>query len=682
MAATRAWYRNSLAGFLGDDPAGIIGALTESSAADGFDAAQQQVPVWRQQIEILQDQLRRLRAVNPADIDVFFEFNIPRMGRRIDVVLLIESDKPHLVVLEFKQAADFREADKDQVTDYALELKNFHEASHGADIFPVLVATDSDRGLGERFEFAMASDGIAQTTCIGPAAIGDLVSRIVYSPGDMRPEQWEASPYSPTPTIVEAALLLYANHNVNDITRSEGSAREIRATSDRLVDIIAHARQNKRKVIAFVTGVPGAGKTLVGLNIATIKRETDDATHAVFLSGNGPLVNVLHEALARDEIARSGGTKISARTKVKAFIQNVHHFRDEGLRSPEAPIEHVVIFDEAQRAWNLEKTADFMKRRKNLPGFQMSEPEFLISCLDRHDDWAVIICLVGGGQEINSGEAGISAWLEAILGRFSHWDIAISGRLADSEYAAGLAVEQAASRPTGAGNGVTDVLTELHLSVSMRSFRAENLSNFVKALLDIDTETAKSELAALDAAYPIRITRDLAQAKKWIREQARGSERPGMLASSKALRLKPFAIDVSATNNPVHYFLGGKDDARSSYFLEAVASEFDVQGLELDYTLVSWDGDFRMNPTLRGWSYHDFKGYKWQNINNADNRTYLKNAYRVLLTRARQGMVVFVPLGNNPPDATRDPSFYDSTYAYLKSLGIQEIPSTSEDRGY
>ena len=323
-----------------------------------------------------------------------------------------------------------------------------------------------------------------------------------------------------------------------------------------------------------------------------------------------------------------------------------------------------------------------MRRKKNDPTFDMSEPEFLISCLDRHEDWAAIICLVGGGQEINRGEAGIGAWIEAILESFQHWDIAISGKLVDSEYAAGQAVQLARSRSTGPQFGRTFVIPELHLSVSMRSFRAENVSNFVKALLDIDVEKARQELASLDANYPILLTRDLREAKKWVRQQAQGTERPGLLASSKALRLKPFAIDVKGGTDPVHYFLNGKDDPRSSYYLEAAGSEFDVQGLELDYTIVSWDGDLRMNSKTRCWTHYDFRGQRWTNINSQQNREYQKNAYRVLLTRARQGMVIFVPLGNNPPDVTRDASYYDGTYQYLRSLGIRELKSAAEDRGY
>ena len=677
---SRSWYSQTCEGFLRDSSEAIIGSLTINSAQDGFEVNPQQSSAWEEEIYVLKEQLEK---IDYSAMDIFLEFNIPRMGKRIDALLLIKSDKPHIVILEFKIGTERRNSqDTDQVMDYALELKNFHESSHGADIFPVLVLTGNNNPINESFKFSTAKEGIFTPVCINTDSIANVLQRIEYQRGSVIKEQWENAPYKPTPTIIEAARVLYANHDVSEITRSEGSASNIKATSDKLIDIISDAKSHNKKVIAFVTGVPGAGKTLVGLNIATLKRAEDDATHAVYLSGNGPLVKVLQEALTRDEVERSGGTKTAARTKVKAFIQNVHHYRDEGVRDKRAPSEHVAIFDEAQRAWNAEMTTDFMRRKKNIADFDMSEPEFLISCLDRHEDWAVIVCLVGGGQEINRGEAGISAWIDAVLDKFPGWDMAISGQLKDSEYAAGKAVELAKSRPGGAWHGETHVLAELHLSVSMRSFRAENVSGFVKALLDKEVETAKSELSTLDERFPIRLTRNLPLAKKWIREQAHGTERPGLLASSKALRLKPFAIDVKGDIDPIHYFLGDKKDPRSSYFLEAAGSEFDVQGLELDYTIVSWDGDFRMDKSACEWSYHDFRGHRWLNINSPDNKEYLKNAYRVLLTRARQGMVIFVPLGNNPPDSTRDASYYDGTYNYLKSLGICELVADAEDHGY
>jgi len=415
--------------------------------------------------------------------------------------------------------------------------------------------------------------------------------------------------------------------------------------------------------------VPGAGKTLVGLNVATKRREHGQPTHAVFLSGNGPLVAVLREALTRDELARkrSRGEKTPksrVANPVKAFIQNVHHFRDEALRNPQPPDDHVVIFDEAQRAWNANKTATFMRQKKGQPDFSHSEPAFLISYMDRHKDWAAIICLVGGGQEIHVGEAGISEWLESANAHFPHWDLYISSQLTDSEYAAGNTLVLLHRAPN------VHFDDDLHLAVSMRSFRAENVSSFVKATLDCESQQARQAFSQMLQRFPMAITRDLGLAKQWIRDHARGSERYGLVASSRAMRLKPHAIDIRVSVDPIPWFLNDRDDTRSSYYLEDCATEFQVQGLELDWTCVSWDADLR--HTGSGWSFHDFRGKKWQNVKSVDNKTYLRNAYRVLLTRARQGMVVFIPPGD-PNDHTRLPSFYDPTYRYLSNLGIPAI---------
>ncbi|HOI11864.1 MAG TPA: DUF2075 domain-containing protein, partial [Myxococcota bacterium] len=384
-----------------------------------------------------------------------------------------------------------------------------------------------------------------------------------------------------------------------------------------------------------MTGVPGAGKTLVGLNVATRRRRKEEATHAVFLSGNGPLVAVLREALTRDECTRRRALNETVRKgtvaqQVKPFIQNVHHFRDDGVRTLETrepPHDRVVIFDEAQRAWDLAKTADFMKRRKGLAGFDRSEPQFLIEYMDRHPDWAVVICLVGGGQEINTGEAGISTWLDAVREHFPCWRAYISPELSDAEYAAGHALEQL--------HGVARVERDpgLHLSVSMRSFRSEKLSAFVKALLDIEHDRAGELLRQVLKRYPITITRDLDAARRWIRRQARGSERYGLVASSEAQRLKPHAVDVRVNIDPVQWFLNDRNDTRSSWYLEDAATEYQIQGLELDWVCVTWDADLRLTRT--GWQHCSFRGDRWTNMNKPERQQYLVNAYRVLLTRAR-----------------------------------------------
>ena len=552
-----------------------------------------------------------------------------------------------------------------QAWDYGLDLKNFHQASHEAPIFPLLVATAATNG-DDRWAPAHA-DGVRPPRRATPNGLRRVIDEALLSVTGPHLDgaAWGRAPYQPTPTIIEAARALYARHTVDAITRNDAGAKNLQVTSGTVEEIIEKTRARREKAIVFVTGVPGAGKTLVGLNVATRRREFGE-TRAVFLSGNGPLVAVLQEALTRDEFERQHRTvrKGVIRQQVKPFIQNVHHFRDEGVRVPAPPGDHVVIFDEAQRAWNLEKTADFMKRRKGRPDFAQSESEFLISYLDRHESWAIIVCLVGGGQEIHTGEAGIAAWVQAVKRTFPHWRTYVSPDLSGSEYDAQSAIDALAL----GGRLVRD--PRLHLATSMRSFRSERVSAFVTALLDCDESRARDLLQQVAARYPIAATRDLASAKAWIRSHARGSEQYGLVASSQAMRLKPHAIDVRVSVDPIYWFLGDSSDTRSSYYLEDAATEFQVQGLEVDWVCVTWDADLRLQ---RGqWCYHSFRGDMWANVNKPDRRRYLLNAYRVLLTRARQGMVLFVPPGDRS-DPTRLPEFYDETFAYLSSIGLATL---------
>ena len=502
--------------------------------------------------------------------------------------------------------------------------------------------------------------------------LGSVIQNVLrFADGkDIDRTYWENGRYCPTPTIIEAAMALYNNHSVAEISRSDANAINLSQTSEAIADIIRNSRERSHKSICFVTGVPGAGKTLVGLNVATNHIDKADDLYSVFLSGNGPLVAILREALARDKVRRAKelgqrAKKGEVMSEIKMFVQNVHHFRDDCLLHRERPpIEHVAIFDEAQRAWNLEQTSAFMRRKKNTLNFNYSEPEFLISCLDRHTDWAVIVCLVGGGQEINTGEAGISEWIESLNRSFPDWHINISSRLTDKEYSAENVLDSLKSRQN------VMYQDELHLAVSMRSFRAEHVSHLVKQLLDIEIHAARQIHEKVKRKYPIVLTRDLDKAKQWLKDQARGSERYGIVVSSQAQRLKPHAIDVKSPVDPIHWFLDGKDDVRSSYYLEDVATEFHVQGLELDWACVTWDADFRYSP--KGWGHYSFCGDRWNKIKKEERKQYLKNAYRVLLTRARQGMVIVVPHGNTD-DHTRDPSFYDATFEYLQEIGFAVI---------
>ncbi|HOA06733.1 MAG TPA: DUF2075 domain-containing protein [Spirochaetota bacterium] len=656
----RAYFSDTIEFFVKINPSELLGKLVQKS---DFALEQTQRDAWVEEIRILQ------KVLKPYKGSIYFEYSIPRMGKRIDVVVITGST---IFILEFKVGEkEFLSYAIDQVWDYALDLKNFHETSHEHFIAPILIATKAENTI---LEVSMTShnDKIFCPIKCNSEMLGQVIIEVLkFSEGNtIDPIQWESGRYQPTPTIIEAAMALYNGHSVNEISRSDASAINLSMTSDTISKIIKISKEKSQKSICFVTGVPGAGKTLVGLNTATKHFDKNNELYSVFLSGNGPLVAILREALARDKVRheKKRGNKIKKSeimSDVKMFIQNVHNFRDECIiDNINPPIEHVAIFDEAQRAWDLQQTANFMHRKKKISNFNKSEPEFLISCLDRHPDWAVIVCLVGGGQEINTGEAGISEWIKSLYRSYPNWRIYVSSRLSDSEYGGENDLEIIKNNSNVVNKD------ELHLSVSMRSFRSEYVSLFVKQLLDLKPDEARITLSNIEHKYPIVITRDLSKAKEWLKKQARGSERYGIIVSSQAERLKPLAIDVKTPVDPIHWFLDGKDDVRSSYYLEDVVTEFQVQGLEIDWACVNWDADFRYSE--KGWEHFSFIGNRWNHIRKPERQVYLKNAYRVLLTRARQGMVIVVPSGSCE-DVTRMPNFYNETYNYLLKIGIKEI---------
>ena len=678
----RYFYADSIMNFLTRSANEILGML---AAENSFNLNDLQKNAWLFEIRLLKNILS-----NERNGQVLFEYSIQRLGKRVDVVILL---KGIVFVLEFKVGAQsFSRQDSEQVWDYALDLKNFHEASRNLIIVPVLIATNAPDSSAIQ-KISLYDDKVFEPIRCNADGLAEVIIKITTEytwQTDL--SHWAYSRYMPTPTIIQAASSLYLNHSVEEITRSEASGKNLQRTSEFVMQVIDHSRANREKSICFVTGVPGAGKTLVGLNIAV--RQFEKKTLAVYLSGNQPLVSVLSEALARDkkhqEEERNPGVRYhltTARRDVKSFIQIVHHYRNETLKKLKMPIrdgvleidpskavrhqkdgysevEHVAIFDEAQRAWTKQQLASWLKRKQNIPDFPMSEPEFLIWSLNLREDWAVIVCLVGGGQEINTGEAGIGEWLRAINASFPDWNVFLSNELTGKEYVEGELESFLNAHARITWNA------DLHLAVSMRSFRAEELSNFVHFLLDDDLPRAQEFFHSLADRYPIVLTRSLDRAKAWLRQRKRGTERYGMIVSSQAQRLRPLAIDVRSKPNTVHWFLDDIADIRSSLFLEDAASEFDVQGLELDWTCLVWDGDLRHME--KGWGNFSFTRNCWQSIHSPERKKYQLNAYRVLLTRARQGMVLCVPEGNSD-DSTRLPEFYDGTYKYFRQIGIPEL---------
>lgn len=689
MAAKRYYYSDSITDFCNRSVLEIVGELTLASAHDINEETSQS---WVSEIEVMRNAVSAFK--NRGSL--YFEYNIPRMGRRADVIAVIDGI---IFVLEFKTSEQkFSHDAIVQVWDYALDLKNFQEGCLERAIVPILVApSEKDkhcrftlRHFEDKVYEPMASNASRLQECIN-MALAEIPHTHSHTPED--DDRWAKSGYEPTPTIIEAAVALYEENTVEDITKHGG---DIDKASAELCRIIDHCREHQRKAICFITGVPGAGKTLIGLNTAI--DQFNRGEKAVYLSGNFPLVEVLQEALTRDYVrrekvkakqeGRKPCTKEEAKSKVKAFIQMIHHYRDLYLEGTEVvgneikpiegyfqshtdkayiPAEHVAIFDEAQRAWTGDELKRFMREKKNIKDFPYSEPEYLISCMDRQTDWGVVVCLVGNGQAINKGEAGLTEWIESINRRYQDWDVYMSEYLIESGDVSKeeLALVKQQLKPR----------EDLHLKMSMRSFRSEKVSIFVNQLLALKQEDAAATLKEL-GNYPIVLTRSLDTAKQWLRDHARGSERFGLLASSKAERLKAISINVRYQPDFVHWFLEDDSDIRSSNALEDTLTEFKVQGLEIDWACVAWDADLRLSKDRSQWQHFQLRsGTKWQNINKPINQEYQINAYRVLLTRARQGMVIVVPDGDHgvPPDETRKPEWYDGIYNYLKDVGITEI---------
>lgn len=706
--SNRCLYAAMFSEFLSKEPLAVLGTLHNNYHGDAPTTTDE---AWMGEIELMQQVLEPWREELGQ---IVFEYDIPRLGKRIDVVLLLRG---MIFCLEFKvgKKEEFQ-AGIEQVMDYALDLKNFHLFSHDKKIVPILIPTKY-KEYTTVFQPSVYNDDIYNPMITGEEHLQELISKVLEHAGAKREDggidNWLISPYAPTPTIIEAARTLYENHSVDDITRHEADKVSTDTTINYILQVIQQSKDRQQKSICFVTGVPGAGKTLVGLDVA-IKQtykdgELDKENGAVYLSGNGPLVAVLIEALARDnqkKCSERGERKnmSDSRREVSEFIQIIHRYRDNMLAKIKNPVEngeleidpekavklaatgygeveHVAIFDEAQRSWTHKRIADYLKRggtygnKLKVPNFPMSEAEFLIWSLDQREDWAVIICLVGGGQEINTGEAGITEWIKALNNRFKHWNVFISNKLTDPEYAEGR---------------VNDLLREnsnvtfsdsLHLAVSLRSFRAETLSAFIHSLLSFAPDASSLYQDVKQKKYPIILTRDMDKARKWLRKMARGTQQTGVLVTKVAARFKPLAVNIlpQGDENAVHWFLEDKTDIRSSNYLEDAATEIQVQGLELDYACVLWDADMRCEEG--SWAYYKFNGKnKWNPENNNESRKYMLNAYRVLLTRARQGIVICVPYGNSnktpegfPEDPTRLPVFYNGTYEYLKSLGLEEL---------
>lgn len=648
---------------------------------------------WDEEIELLQ------KKIDTDDGQIIFEYTIPRVGKRLDVVVLLNNI---IFVLEFKVGKDDSKSARKQVLQYAKALRWYHSASHGHLIVPILVTTNGrSRTPSLKYD---SKDNMYDVILCNNDNLWNIIDKVLTLHPSVDNvvwnESWAHGKYNPSPSIIEATCYRYINNNVKEIRESEADANQLTTTTQYIINQIRKTKERGKKAIFFVTGVPGAGKTLVGLDLAA---ETQREFHSVFLSGNGPLVDVLTEALVSDskrfKSLNDGFDDLSP----DSMIQLIHRYRKNTINKVNdivngeliinsndidaAEVEHVVIFDEAQRAWNKEKlTSPGRSGNKTIlqhPDFPYSEPAFLLWSLNLRKDWMAVVCLVGGGQEINTGEAGILEWIKAIHTHFNDWDVYISPNLSGPEYA-GKELEKELKKIQFKTES-----PDLHLSTARRSLRAESVSDFVKALLDGEKEKASRLYEDFKERFPIKLTRNIDVAKEWLRKYKKESKEKGysgkigMLMSSKAFRLRSFGFEIKKVGeykNVGRWFLHEEEDTESSDFLEVALSEFFVQGLELDFTGVVWDADFR-DVDGDDWEYYSgFNGYNWtgqkktakNDMNLDSNQQYQKNAYRVLLTRARRGMVIVVPEGD-PADATRPSTNYDSTYNYLKSIGLDTI---------
>lgn len=644
-----AWWAGTLEELRRCSPDKIVGQLATRLVETHALSRATQLRAWQAEIVILAAAL----AGAPAHWRLLLEYPLLRLGKRIDAVLLTERA---IFVLEFKiGATSFSPMDREQAEDYALDLFDFHAASRAHPIVPILVATSARDRPGQWPLFTVPVTQVQDATA---DSLRDIITGCAarapaaQSPLDMG--GWETAPYRPVPTIVEAARMLYARHGVSEIAAARADLTNLSRTTDAILQTIAEARAAHRHMIVFVTGIPGAGKTLCGLNAVF-----GPVPEAAFLTGNLPLVFVIRAALERD--ARLQGRNVrDAKQETESAIQPLIGFLRDNLQRSEPPHEHVVIFDEAQRAWD----ADFGRRKF---GHAQSEAALFLDIMHRHADWAVIVALVGNGQEINTGEAGLAAWGEALTERPDWQILAPSGVIGTSDPRQCLF----AVAPSGA-----DIQDNLHLTVPVRSVRSALAAPWVEAVLAGNPDNARS-IAAEAGGIPFYVTRSLSAMRIALRHFARGSRRAGLVCSAGARRLQADGVwpnfphlDADAMAN---WFLGRWPDVRASDALEVPATQFACQGLELDHVGLCWGNDLIRRSDQRSWSARRFSGSRWQERRKEADIAYQTNIYRVLLTRARYETIIWVPDGDEA-DITRPPHEFDAIANFLLTCDAQPLP--------
>ena len=656
-----AFVNRTLSEFIALPDETTLGLLARGNAEARFPIPPEQIEAWHEQLAPLKAAISALIESSErcaTESRVLLEYPIPRIGKRIDAVLLV---RDLIIVIEFK-TGESSGSGKAQVEDYAFLLSYFHEPSRGRRIVPLLVRQHQREAEWTGTPIA----GVQPTVTASYSELGRCLIEIVSRTGDpstpcVAKDDWDHGRFKPVPAIIDAAVALYSGMDVFEIGHACSSNESLERTTAAIVAAVHRARQNSQKLICFVTGVPGSGKTLGGLNAV---HHSELRGSASFLSGNRPLVNVLKEALIRNvlERAEKAGqemTRANASRQVETFVHNVHRFAEEYFANEQKPSQQVIVFDEAQRAWNV------AQNRKRF-GRSVSEPQMLLEIMSRHTDWAVVIALVGGGQEINRGEAGLAEWGRA-LAAIGGWKVvAAPGVLEGSAATAGSRLFENITYADVAAD------SSLHLEVSLRSIRAERISDWVNLVLDGKAEAARDISRRFDT--PPILTRNLGDLRGWLRQMRRGTARVGLVGSAHAARLRADGLEPSFDFHRFfdweNWFLDDDDDVRSSSRLEVYATQFEIQGLELDWVGVCWGDDLLWSGSE--WISYRFNNKAWLPRERDEKHQFRLNAYRVLLTRARQGSIIYVPR----PDAGDDSRMFaglELTAKFLVDAGAREV---------
>lgn len=681
MTAGSAWYSSSREKFLNTETSTVVSRLSDRAAQDGWHIEPEQHQEWKASISVLQEQLCRkvqvLQSVlSEPNLEAFenivLEFDLRRRGLRLDCVLL---GKGVIAVLEFKRG-DILKAHIDQIENYCVNLVEFHSETRrlcdqsSVILIPVVVQTESgkrpkqpaNRGfMPSPWDHISRPAFVSSKAELAEALIEGLAVRRGSAP--IEATAWLNAPFSPSSTILDAALSLYGQHDVAAIHAHAAPIELIEQCTQGVLSWIRQSTADNINRIIFVSGAPGSGKTLLGLKVVFDREYQNDT---VFVTGNSPLVEVLQKALHnsyRRGQSKNGNLTGYPKESAKHVISNAtfkivkaHSFLGKRGLGTGSMDGRIVVFDEAQRTY--EKGRIVLRSK-----LEDHEAALILKTLETsYGKGCVVVALVGHNQFINSGEVGIGAWIHAASQR--GWRCVVSDET--------MTLISASDREALDQPNFRERIESGHLAHSLRYYRNHGIEKWAAAVLDGNAATAANEAKSIEPNDTVWITRSLAAAKAWGRKQRIGEERVGLIGSGKGVRLAAEGLFVSLKPSIADWMLSPDGDVRSSNALETIQNQFQVQGLELDYTIVCWDLDLRREANT--WVSYAFNGYRWQR--RPKDLAIAMNGYRVLLTRARRGMMIFVPNGDpTGTDLTREPEQYDRIAEYLTSCGARPFIS-------